>query len=181
MWLLVIGLGLAIGGMAAGLILTPEERYQGETVRLTPPWRRLPFFEGLSEALGSPDRYGQDRLFASLRLESAPDAAQDRGVVGNSNEMVAEVRAALAVKQIIPRAYYVAGSLLSYLVMGAKAGESKADKARKLAWEALKAKDVPEANAFLFMPPSIPGLGNIFVQSVFNRDEPLILGIVAFE
>jgi lysyl-tRNA synthetase class 2 len=28
--------------------------YQGETVRLTPPWRRLPFFEGLSEAVGSP-------------------------------------------------------------------------------------------------------------------------------
>ena len=28
--------------------------YQGETVRLAPPWRRLPFFAGLSEALGSP-------------------------------------------------------------------------------------------------------------------------------
>jgi lysyl-tRNA synthetase class 2 len=28
--------------------------YQGETVRLTPPWRRLPFFEGLSEAVGGP-------------------------------------------------------------------------------------------------------------------------------
>jgi oligopeptide transport system permease protein len=27
---------------------------------------------------------------------------------------------------------------------------------------------------------AIPGLGNIFLQSVFNRDEPLILGIVAF-
>ncbi|MCS6874078.1 MAG: ABC transporter permease subunit [Pyrinomonadaceae bacterium] len=27
---------------------------------------------------------------------------------------------------------------------------------------------------------AIPGLGNIFVQSVLNRDEPLILGIVAF-
>jgi lysyl-tRNA synthetase class 2 len=27
--------------------------YQGETVRLAPPWRRLAFFEGLSEALGS--------------------------------------------------------------------------------------------------------------------------------
>lgn len=27
---------------------------------------------------------------------------------------------------------------------------------------------------------SIPGLGNIFVQAVFNRDEPLILGVVAF-
>ena len=32
------------------------------------------------EALGAPDRYGQDRLFAYLRLESAPDAAQDRAV-----------------------------------------------------------------------------------------------------
>ena len=28
--------------------------YQGETVRLARPWRRLPFFAGLSEALGSP-------------------------------------------------------------------------------------------------------------------------------
>jgi lysyl-tRNA synthetase class 2 len=28
--------------------------YQGETVRLAPPWRRLPFFEGLGEALGHP-------------------------------------------------------------------------------------------------------------------------------
>ena len=27
---------------------------------------------------------------------------------------------------------------------------------------------------------AIPGLGNIFIQAVFNRDEPLILGIVAF-
>jgi oligopeptide transport system permease protein len=27
---------------------------------------------------------------------------------------------------------------------------------------------------------SIPGLGNIFIQAVLNRDEPLILGIVAF-
>lgn len=27
---------------------------------------------------------------------------------------------------------------------------------------------------------SIPGLGNIFIQSVLNRDEPLILGVVAF-
>jgi lysyl-tRNA synthetase class 2 len=28
--------------------------YQGETVRLASPWRRLPFFAGLSEVLGSP-------------------------------------------------------------------------------------------------------------------------------
>ena len=27
---------------------------------------------------------------------------------------------------------------------------------------------------------AIPGLGNVFIQAVFNRDEPLILGVVAF-
>jgi oligopeptide transport system permease protein len=27
---------------------------------------------------------------------------------------------------------------------------------------------------------AIPGLGNIFIQSIQNRDEPLTLGIVAF-
>ncbi|MFV0389529.1 MAG: ABC transporter permease subunit, partial [Pyrinomonadaceae bacterium] len=27
---------------------------------------------------------------------------------------------------------------------------------------------------------AIPGLGNMFVQSIFNRDYPLTLGIVAF-
>jgi hypothetical protein len=33
------------------------------------------------EPLGSPDAYGQDRVFVHLRLESAPDPAQDRAVV----------------------------------------------------------------------------------------------------
>ena len=33
-WLPWIGLVLALGGMAAGLTLTPAERYQGETVRI---------------------------------------------------------------------------------------------------------------------------------------------------
>ncbi len=32
------------------------------------------------EALGGPEKYGQDRIFAYLRLESAPDQGQDRGV-----------------------------------------------------------------------------------------------------
>lgn len=27
---------------------------------------------------------------------------------------------------------------------------------------------------------AIPGLGNVFIQAIFNRDEPLVLGIVAF-
>ena len=33
-WLLLIGLVLAVGGMAAGLILTPPDYLQGETVRI---------------------------------------------------------------------------------------------------------------------------------------------------
>jgi hypothetical protein len=32
------------------------------------------------EALGAPEVYGSDRVFAYLRLESAPDAAQDQGI-----------------------------------------------------------------------------------------------------
>ena len=32
------------------------------------------------EELGAPDVYGNDRIFAYLRLEAAPDAAQDAGV-----------------------------------------------------------------------------------------------------
>jgi len=27
---------------------------------------------------------------------------------------------------------------------------------------------------------ALPGLGNVFIQSCLNRDEPLILGVVAF-
>jgi lysyl-tRNA synthetase class 2 len=34
------------------LIGREELTYQGETIRLAPPWRRLPFFTGLGEALG---------------------------------------------------------------------------------------------------------------------------------
>src|SRR5207253_3381480 len=34
MWLLLIGLVLAVGGMAAGLTLTPPDYLQGETVRI---------------------------------------------------------------------------------------------------------------------------------------------------
>ena len=33
-WLLLIGLVLAIGGMAAGLTFTPPDYLQGETVRI---------------------------------------------------------------------------------------------------------------------------------------------------
>jgi lysyl-tRNA synthetase, class II len=44
--------------------------YQGETVRLAPPWRRLAFFEGLSEALGTeitPDTDARSLGAAAIR------------------------------------------------------------------------------------------------------------------
>src|SRR6266545_3763780 len=40
--------------LAHTLLGRDELTYQGETVRLTPPWRRLPFFQALSEAVGIP-------------------------------------------------------------------------------------------------------------------------------
>jgi len=57
--------------------------YQGETIRLAPPWRRLTFFGGLSEALGMPVTADtpDDRLLA---------AAVSRGFVhgGGSRAML---------------------------------------------------------------------------------------------
>jgi lysyl-tRNA synthetase, class II len=42
------------GEIGQALRGSDELVYQGETIRLAPPWRRLPFFQGLSEALGVP-------------------------------------------------------------------------------------------------------------------------------
>ncbi len=43
-----------LADLARTLLGRDELAYQGETVRLAPPWRRLPFFEALSEALAIP-------------------------------------------------------------------------------------------------------------------------------
>ncbi|HSL50744.1 MAG TPA: lysine--tRNA ligase [Candidatus Deferrimicrobiaceae bacterium] len=40
--------------LGQALLGRDELVYQGETIRLAPPWRRLPFFEALSEALATP-------------------------------------------------------------------------------------------------------------------------------
>lgn len=40
--------------LAQSLTGSPRLTYQGESVDLSPPWRRLSFFQGLSEALGAP-------------------------------------------------------------------------------------------------------------------------------
>src|SRR5438445_11615551 len=43
-----------LADLARALLGGNELAYQGETVRLASPWRRLPFFEALSEALAIP-------------------------------------------------------------------------------------------------------------------------------
>ncbi|MBI2524933.1 MAG: lysine--tRNA ligase [Candidatus Rokubacteria bacterium] len=40
--------------LAQSLLGRTDIRYQGESVSLMPPWRRLPFFQALSEGLGTP-------------------------------------------------------------------------------------------------------------------------------
>jgi lysyl-tRNA synthetase class 2 len=42
------------GHLGQTLLGRDELTYQGETIRLAPPWRRLPFFGALGEALGGP-------------------------------------------------------------------------------------------------------------------------------
>ena len=68
------------------------------------------------EPLRSPERYGQDRLFVHLRLQSAPDAAQDR--------VVASLRAAdHPVVQIeVPEPYQVAAEFFRWEFATAVAG-----------------------------------------------------------
>ena len=62
-----------------------ELTYQGETVRLTPPWRRLPFFEVLSRALGAPVTPDTD-------ARALGEAAVRRGGFGTDRKTQATLR-----------------------------------------------------------------------------------------
>jgi transaldolase/glucose-6-phosphate isomerase len=71
------------------------------------------------EALGPPEVYGQDRVFAYLRLESAPDARQDAGVAALEQAGYPVVRIAVADPYDLGQEFFrweiataVAGSLL---------------------------------------------------------------------
>jgi len=57
--------------LAQSLVGRTEIAYQGETVNLAPPWRRLPFFQALSEALGASVEPGT----AAPALRAAAEAA----------------------------------------------------------------------------------------------------------
>jgi transaldolase/glucose-6-phosphate isomerase len=68
------------------------------------------------EALGAPDRYGADRVFVYLRLQSAPDAAQDRAVAS------LEAAGHAVVRLEVPEPYDIAGEFFRWEVATAVAG-----------------------------------------------------------
>jgi lysyl-tRNA synthetase class 2 len=65
--------------VAQALLGRTEVTYQGETISLAPPWRRLPFFEALSHAVGSPvtPETSLDALRAAADRASIPHAGGD--------------------------------------------------------------------------------------------------------
>jgi hypothetical protein len=71
------------------------------------------------EEIGAPDVYGNDRIFAYVRLETAPDAAQDAGIAALENAGHPVVRIAVSDIYNLGQEFYrweiataVAGSLL---------------------------------------------------------------------
>jgi lysyl-tRNA synthetase class 2 len=66
--------------------------YQGETVRLAPPWRRLPFFEGLSEAVGTavtPDTDARTLGAAAMRRGGFAADRKTQGILRGDQGPVA--------------------------------------------------------------------------------------------
>ena len=70
------------------------------------------------EAIGAPDHYGEDRVFVYLRLESAPDAAQDAAVAELESAGQPVVRIPLA------DAYHLGAEFFRWEIATAVAGAS---------------------------------------------------------
>ena len=64
--------------LAQSLIGSPRVSYQGDVIDLSPPWRRLSFFQGLSEALGTP-------LAPDADLERIRQVARAKGLEVDSH------------------------------------------------------------------------------------------------
>jgi transaldolase/glucose-6-phosphate isomerase len=108
------------------------------------------------EALGSPDRYGQDRLFAYLRLESAPDSAQDRGVEALVKAGHPVVRIAVAEPYALGQEMFrweiataVAGSILGINPFDQPDVEASKIETRKLTEAYERTGSLPEERPFL--------------------------------
>jgi len=108
------------------------------------------------EALGTPDRYGQDRLFAYLRLESAPDAAQDRAVDALAKAGQPVVRISVAEPYALGQEFFrweiataVAGSVLGINPFDQPDVEASKIETRKLTDAYEKTGALPEERPFV--------------------------------
>jgi len=71
--------------LGQALLGRDELTYQGETIRLGPRWRRLPFFQGLGEALGTP-------VTPETDARALGDAAARRGGFATDRKTQATLR-----------------------------------------------------------------------------------------
>jgi len=108
------------------------------------------------EQLAAPDRYGSDRLFAYLRLKSAPDAAQDRAVDALVNAGQPVVRIDVDEPYALGQEFFrweiataVAGSLLEINPFDQPDVEASKIATRKLTEAYEKAGALPEERPFL--------------------------------
>jgi transaldolase/glucose-6-phosphate isomerase len=103
------------------------------------------------EALASPDVYGSDRIFAYIRLESAPDAAQDAKVAALEQAGQPVVRIAMADTYNLGQEFFrweiataVAGSIIGIDPFNQPDVEASKDKTRALTDAYEKSHPLPE-------------------------------------
>ncbi len=108
------------------------------------------------EALASPESYGQDRVFAYLRLESAPDTAQDRAVDALAKAGQPVVRISVEEPYVLGQEFFrweiataVAGSVLGIDPFDQPDVEASKIETRKLTEAYEKTGSLPDEQPFL--------------------------------
>ncbi|MGB6472265.1 MAG: bifunctional transaldolase/phosoglucose isomerase [Candidatus Acidiferrales bacterium] len=108
------------------------------------------------EAIGAPDVYGNDRVFAYLRLESAPDAKQDAAVAAIEKAGQPVIRIAVPDIYAIGQEFYrweiataVAGSIIGINAFNQPDVEASKIETRKLTDEYEKTGSLPVESPFL--------------------------------
>jgi len=108
------------------------------------------------EPLGSPEVYGDDRVFAYLRLESAPDASQDKAVEALAKAGQPVVRISVAEPMDLAQEFMrweiataVAGSILQIHPFNQPDVEASKLASRKLTTEYEKTGSLPKEEPFL--------------------------------
>jgi transaldolase/glucose-6-phosphate isomerase len=107
------------------------------------------------EALGAPDVYGNDRLFAYLHIDDAPDPAQDAAMAALEKAGQPVIRAALNGHMEIAQQFFlwefavaVAGSLLEINAFNQPDVEASKIKTRELTDEVTKSGSLPAETPF---------------------------------